>query len=322
VSLPQALARGFVVATDPTAPPKGLEGAVVAIGNFDGAHRGHRGLIARARALAARLGKPCAALTFEPHPSDYFAKKSVIFRLTPADAKSLALARLGLDGAIVLSFDAALAGLTAQEFVDDVLIRRLGVSGVVVGYDFQFGKARAGTPDFLRAQGAARGFAVEIVDKIVADAEGSLEAVSSTLIRRALEAGDVARAAHLLGHPYLVVGTVEHGAKLGRKLGFPTANIRLDPSTRLAHGVYAVRIRIDGARRDGVASFGVRPTVDDGPPLLEVFVFDFSGDLYGKTVEVDFVAFLRPEARFDSLEALIVQMRRDEDEARRILRGA
>jgi riboflavin kinase/FMN adenylyltransferase len=316
------VSASFLALRDPQAPQPGLARPVVAIGNFDGVHRGHRGLIARAVALGRRLGRPVAALTFEPHPSDFFAGGSVIFRLTPPQAKALALARLGLDGAITLSFDAALAGLPAQDFVDDILVRRIGVSGVVVGDDFHFGKARAGTPAFLREAGARAGFSVEIVTRIAADEEGSLEAVSSTSIRKALEAGEVRRAAHLLGHPWTVVGEVRHGRKLGRTLGYPTANLALDPSTRLRHGIYAVRVEIDGARREGVASFGSRPTFDDGPPLLEVFVFDFSGDLYGKRMAVEFVDFLREETRFDGIAPLVEQMRRDEAQARRILAAA
>jgi len=295
---------------------------VVAIGNFDGVHRGHRGLIARAAALGRALGRPAAALTFEPHPSDFFAGRPVIFRLTPPQAKALALSRLGLDGMITFSFGAALAGRSAQDFVDEILVRRLDVSGVVVGDDFHFGKARAGTPAFLREAGARAGFAVEIVTKIAADEDGSLEAVSSTSIRKALEAGDVRRAAHLLGHPWTVVGEVLHGRKLGRTLGYPTANLALDPSTRLKHGIYAVRVEIDGARRAGVASFGSRPTFDDGPPLLEAFVFDFSGDLYGRHIAVEFVDFLRAEAKFDGIAPLVEQMKRDEAQARTILAAA
>lgn len=312
----------FAVVRDPQRLDGPLGRPVVCIGNFDGVHRGHKALIARARALAARLGRPCAALTFEPHPSDFFAQRSVIFRLTPEREKAMALARLGLDGVVVLSFDAGLAGLSAQAFVDEILLARLGVAGVVAGYDFHFGARRAGTPAFLAAQGAEKGFAVEIVDKIGADEDGALDAVSSTLIRKALEQGDVARAAHLLGHPFTVAGVVEHGAKLGRSLGFPTANLRLDPSAALRHGVYAVRARWRGGAAEGVASFGRRPTFDDGAPLFETFLFDFDGDLYGREIEVELIAFLRPELKFDSAEALVAQMRGDEAAARALLAGA
>ena len=311
----------FVDATDPAAPIAGLEGVVVAIGNFDGLHRGHRGVIGRARAMAARLGRPCAVLTFEPHPADFFAKKSVIFRLTPHDAKAAFLGKLGLDGLITLTFDGALAGLTAQQFIDDVLLRRLGVSGVVVGYDFHFGAKRQGTPDFLQAEGARQGFEVEIVERISQDEEGSLDAVSSTATREALERGDVALAGRLLGHLWFVEGEVLHGRKVGRTIGFPTANIALDPSCKLMHGIYAVTLTVDGRTFGGAANFGTRPTFDDGPPLLEVYVLDFGGDLYGKMVEVAFVGFIRPEAKFDSVEALVARMKQDVDEARAMLAG-
>lgn len=309
----------FIVARDPLVPPPGLEGAVVAIGNFDGLHRGHRGVIAHAQALAKRLGKPCALLTFEPHPADCFAGTSVIFRLTPPDAKAAHLARLGLDGMIILTFDRAFASRPPREFTEEILARRLGISAAVAGYDFCFGAKRAGNPEFLRAEGERLGFAVEIVERITRDEAGSLEAVSSTATREALAAGDVELAARLLGHPYFVEGVVLHGKKLGRTLGFPTANIELDPSNRLRHGIYAVTLEADGVVHEGVANFGRRPTVDNGPPLLEVFVFDFDGDLYDKTVEVAFIGFIRGEAKFPSLDALTAQMRDDAARAREML---
>jgi riboflavin kinase / FMN adenylyltransferase len=309
----------FRVAIEPASPPAGLEGAVVAIGNFDGLHRGHAGVIVRALGLAKRLQRPCGLLTFEPHPADFFAGKRVIFRLTPREAKEAILDRMGLDGMIVLTFDAALAGLSAEAFVTDVLVRRLGIGGVVAGYDFHFGAKRAGTPDFLKEAGARHGFAVDIVDKITSDASGSLDAVSSTAIREALEAGDVRRARQLLGHPFLVEGEIVAGRKLGRELAFPTANIVPDPSSRLKHGIYAVTITIDGVTYGGVASFGRRPTFDDGPALLEVHLFDFDGDLYGKMAEVAFVDFIRGEEKFDAAEALVEQMHRDAARAREVL---
>ncbi|MEK4032936.1 bifunctional riboflavin kinase/FAD synthetase [Methylocystis sp. IM3] len=309
----------FIVARDPESPPEGLEGAVVAIGNFDGLHRGHRGVAARAQALAKKLGRPCALLTFEPHPADVFAGRPVIFRLTPPAAKAAQASRLGLDGMIVLTFDPKFAARPAREFTEEILKKKLGVSAVVAGYDFRFGAGRAGDAAFLRAEGERLGFAVEIVDRITQDEDGSLEAVSSTATREALEKGDVEAARRLLGHPYFVRGVVRHGDKRGRHLGFPTANLALDPSNRLRHGVYAVTIEIDGVWRDAVASFGRRPTFDNGAPLLEVFVFDFSGDLYGKDVEVAFHAFLRGEEKFDSVETLIAKMDDDSARARAIL---
>jgi riboflavin kinase/FMN adenylyltransferase len=309
----------FVVALDPQEPPPRLEGAVVAIGNFDGLHRGHAGVIVRALSLAKRLGRPCALLTFEPHPADFFAGKRVIFRLTPPEAKEAILDRMGLDGMIVLTFDATLAGLSAEDFVRDVLVRRLAIGGVVAGYDFHFGAKRAGTPDFLKEAGARHGFAVEIVGKITYDASGSLDAVSSTAIREALEAGDVRRARELLGHPFLIEGKVVSGAKRGRELGFPTANIVPDPSCRLKHGIYAVTVTVDGVTYGGVASFGRRPTFDDGPALLEVYLFDFEGDLYGTMAEIAFVDFIRGEAKFDGAAALVEQMHKDAARARKML---
>jgi len=309
----------FIVARDPAAPPAGLEGAVAAIGNFDGLHRGHRGVVARAQALAKKLGKPCVLLTFEPHPADVFAGQSVIFRLTPPDAKAAQAARLGLDGMIVLTFDKAFAARPAREFTEEILVKRLGLSAVVAGYDFRFGAGREGGPEFLVAEGDRLGFAVEIVDRITRDEEGSLEAVSSTATRELLEKGDVAAARRLLGHPYFVLGRVGHGDKRGRLLGFPTANIALDASNCLRHGIYAVTLQVDGVTRDGVANFGRRPTFDNGAPLLEVFVFDFDNDLYGREVEVAFYGFVRSEEKFDNVEALIARMHDDAAKAKDIL---
>jgi riboflavin kinase/FMN adenylyltransferase len=218
-----------------------------------------------------------------------------------------------------LTFDAALAGLSAEDFVREALVRRLAVGGVVAGYDFHFGAKRAGTPEFLKEAGARHGFAVEIVDKITYDASGSLDAVSSTAIREALESGDVRRARELLGHPFLIEGEVVGGAKRGRELGFPTANIVPDPSCRLKHGIYAVTMNVEGVTYGGVASFGRRPTFDYGPALLEIYLFDFDGDLYGKMAEVAFVDFIRGEEKFDSAEALIEQMNKDAARARDVL---
>jgi riboflavin kinase/FMN adenylyltransferase len=312
--------KSFVVAVDPQSLPQGLEGAVMAIGNFDGVHRGHVAVLRRAKVVAAELGRPCAVLTFEPHPSDFFFGSGTIFRLTPCDAKAVALARLGIDGMVVLTFDAALADLSAEDFVRDILVRRLRVGAVVAGYDFHFGKKRAGTPTFLVEAGAHYGFAVEIVERIDADDSGSIAAASSTETRAALEAGDVVRARQLLGHPYSVVGEVIHGDKRGAALGFPTANVRLDLSVRLRHGIYAVDVTIDDTRFGGVASFGTRPTFDNGAPLLEIFIFDFSGDLYGKTIEAAFIGFIRDEEKFDSVEDLQKQMEKDAAKAREMLK--
>ncbi|MBV1702451.1 MAG: bifunctional riboflavin kinase/FAD synthetase [Hyphomicrobiales bacterium] len=299
--------------------PQPLRACVVAIGNFDGVHRGHRAVIAKARALARELERPCAVLTFEPHPADFFAKRSVIFRLSPLKAKARALARLHLDGMIVLAFDAAMANLTAAEFVEQVLVQRLGVAAVVAGYDFHFGKARAGTPEYLAQAGIKHGFCVEIVAPIHQDAQGSIAAVSSTATRQALAQGDVAKASELLGHDYFVIGEVQHGQKLGRTLGFPTANLIAEPSSQLRAGIYAVRVWAQGRKWDGVASYGRRPTFDNGATLLEVFLFDFTGDLYGEEIEVSFVAWLREEKAFASADALVAQMNQDVADAKRAL---
>ncbi len=310
----------FVDYRDPLAPPPGLQGGVFALGNFDGLHRGHVGVIERAKSLATRLRRPCALLTFEPHPADFFAGRPVIFRLTPPLAKAALLRRLGLDGMVSMTFDAAFAALPAESFTRDILSRRVGASAVVAGYDFRFGKNRRGDAEFLKSEGARLGFLVEIVERIVRDEAGSLDAVSSTATREALEQGDVRLARRLLGRPYLIEGKVVRGAQRGRKLGFPTANIALDASNRLRHGVYAVTLEARGVLHWGVASFGKRPTFDDGPPLLEVFVFDYDGDLYGETVEVAFYEFLRGEEKFASVDALIAQMHADAEAARAILR--
>jgi riboflavin kinase/FMN adenylyltransferase len=314
-----SVSRSFILVRDPLSPPPGLEGAVAAVGNFDGLHRGHRGVIARAQALAKKLGKPCVLLTFEPHPADVFAGRPVIFRLTPPDAKAAQAERLGLDGMIALTFNKAFSSRPARDFTEDILKKRLGLSAVVAGYDFRFGAGREGDGAFLKKEGERIGFEVEIVDRIVQDEEGSLEAVSSTATREALEKGDVALAARLLGHPYFVRGAVRHGEKRGRFLGFPTANIALDASNRLRHGIYAVTLTLEGETHDGVASFGRRPTFDNGPPLLEVHIFDFNQEIYGKEVEVAFYGFIRGEEKFESVEELVAQMHRDEAAAREML---
>jgi riboflavin kinase/FMN adenylyltransferase len=311
--------QAITVVSNPLSPPKGLEGAVVAIGNFDGVHRGHSVVIRAAEAMADRLGKPCAVLTFEPHPADYFAGRPVIFRITPEREKAVALGRLGLETMIVLTFDEKLATLTAEAFVEEVLVRRLGVSGAVVGYDFHFGKGRAGSPDFLREAGARHGFAVKVVEKVLADVGGSPEAVHSAATRTALEEGDVAAARRLLGHDFFMTGEVVHGQKLGRTLGYPTANLVPDPSCRLRYGIYAVRVVVGGVTHKGVASFGKRPTVDNGPPLLEIYILDFKGDLYGKEIEVRFAGWIRPEEKFDGLDALVRQIESDVEKARAML---
>jgi riboflavin kinase/FMN adenylyltransferase len=301
--------------------PAHLRGGVVAIGNFDGVHRGHHAVLEKALDEARQRGAPALVLTFEPHPRSYFRPDTPCFRITPAHLKAEILALSGFDAVIELHFDAAFAGQSADAFVDTVLVEGLGISHVVTGFDFHFGKERKGDPAFLSAAGQARGFGVSLVD---AFRDEGAEIVSSSRIRALLDEGAVAEAAGLLGYRFAVEAPVTRGKQLGRTLGFPTANMVLPPETVLRHGIYAVRLRrADGTLHDGVASFGQRPTVDeDGAPLLETFVFDFSGDLYGETCRVSLFGFLRGEAKFDGLDALVVQMKRDEAEARALLAGA
>jgi len=314
-------ARPFTVLTGgaDAAPPAGvLAGAVVAIGNFEGVHQGHRAVIAHAVALAKKLGKPAAVLTFEPHPRAYFQPGEPVFRLSDARAKLRLLAATDLDGAIMLTFDAALAQLSAEAFVEKILCGWLKISGAVIGFDFHFGKGRTGSPEFLTAQGKHRGFVVEIVPEV----KDASRRFSSGAIRAALAKGDVADAARLLGYPWFVSGEVIHGEKRGRDLGYPTANVRLDPGCGLRHGIYAVRVAVDGERYGGVASFGRRPTFDNGAPLLETFLFDFSGSLYGKTVDTAFIGWIRPEQKFTSVDDLVRRMNEDASQARAMLAAA
>jgi riboflavin kinase/FMN adenylyltransferase len=309
------LGRPFIVVRSEGASDGALRGAVVAIGNFDGVHRGHRAVIGAACARAQLLGRPAAALTFEPHPRSFFRPGEPLFRLTDEQAKLRLLSGAGLDGAILLHFDADLARLSAQDFVSHILVERFAVAGVAAGFDFHFGLNRSGSPDFLAAQGIKFGFAVDIVPRF----ERGGRLVRSGLIRAALAAGRISEANELLGYPWFVSAAVLHGDKRGRQLGFPTANLRLDPACQLAHGIYAVRVGIDGRRYDGVASFGRRPMFDQGIVLLEVFVFDFSGDLYGRAIDVVFIDWIRPEQKFDTVEDLVRQMRQDCDAARAAL---
>jgi riboflavin kinase/FMN adenylyltransferase len=304
----------FVVVRGEGAADHALDGAVVAIGNFDGVHRGHRAVIAQARARAAALGRPAAALTFEPHPRSFFRPDAPLFRLTDERAKLRLLAATGLAGAIVLRFDAALAGLSAADFIARILVGRFAVAGVAIGFDFHFGLNRTGSPGYLAAQGAELGFAVDVVPRF----EDGGRPVRSGPIRAALAAGDVAEANELLGYPWFVTAAVVHGDKRGRELGFPTANLALDPGCGLAHGIYAVRVGVGGRRYDGVASFGRRPMFDQGTVLLEAFLFDFSGDLYGETIDVAFIDWIRPELKFDSVAELVRRM----DEDARVARAA
>jgi len=303
--------RGDAAALDPGA----LAGCVVAIGNFDGVHRGHRAVIGAALARARALGRKAAALTFDPHPRTFFRPDLPVFRLSTERDKLRLLMQTGLDGAVILRFDAALAATSAQDFIDRILIGRLKIGGAAIGFDFHFGHERRGSPAYLAGQGARLGFAVDIVPPL--QDEG--RPVSSGAVRDALAAGRVVEAAELLGAPWFVAGEVIHGEKRGRELGFPTANVRLDPSCGLKHGIYAVRAAVGERRYDGVASFGTRPMFDDGAPLLEVFLFDFAGDLYGQAVDVAFIGWIRGEEKFESIDALRRAMAADVAQAREAL---
>ncbi|MBB6308659.1 bifunctional riboflavin kinase/FAD synthetase [Xanthobacter tagetidis] len=307
----------FTVLRNADAVPERLARPVLAIGNFDGVHRGHRAVIDAARAMAQDEGVAALALTFEPHPRAFFSPKTAPFRLTPEPAKLAQLAEAGLDGAVVLDFDAALAAVEAEAFVADILVGRYGVSGVAVGFDFHFGRARAGSPAFLKEAGARHGFQVAVVEPMRDEGD----AISSTGIRNALAAGQVGHAAHMLGRPFSFTARVIHGDKRGRELGFPTANLELPEGAELAFGVYAVRAWHGMRRLDGVASYGRRPTFDNGRPLFEVYLFDFSGDLYGAALEVELAAYLRPELKFDGIAPLIAQMHLDSAQARAVLSG-
>jgi len=310
-----ASGKAFDLVQGLTPLPASLSGPVVAIGNFDGLHRGHRAVIDQTQNLAARLSAPAAVLTFEPHPRAYFKPDEALFELTPIALKASILAQWNVNGMIVLPFNAEMAATSAPDFVENILIKTLGVTGIVVGHDFHFGRGREGSPDALKALGAQNNLPVEIVTPLVV----GKDLVSSSAIRAALTEGDVGKAARLLGYRWLVRGEIIHGEKIGRTLGYPTANIRLSPNCQLKHGIYAVRLAVDGVVHTGVASYGRRPTFDNGAPLLEVFVFDFKGDLYGKTIDVEFCAFLRGERKFDGIDPLIEQMDLDSRNAREAL---
>ena len=308
-------------------------GAVLAIGNFDGVHRGHQVVLEQAVSIARETGSKCFALSFEPHPRTLFKPDSPVFRLTDEAMKAQVLEAFGLDGLLVLEFSRDLAGTSAEDFVQSLLLERAGASHVVSGFNFHFGKNRAGSPDFLRQSGQELGFGVTIVDaKTDTDGHGGegygdgnpeSHIISSSRIRRLLGVGDVAAAAHLLGYHWLVSGPVIKGAQLGRTLNYPTANLALAENCRLAHGIYAVHLRrADGTLHQGVASYGRRPTFDNGPALLETFIFDFDDDIYGEEISVTLLDYLRPELKFESAEALVQQMDKDSEQARQYLANA
>ena len=298
--------------------PAELRGSALAIGNFDGVHRGHQALLARAREMAQEAAGPAGVMVFEPHPREFFHPERPHFRLTSLGQKLELLKRQGLDLVVVAPFDEALAGLEADAFAKDVLVGALGVKHVVIGYDFMFGRNRMGAARDIKRFGGELGFGVSVIAPV---AEGG-EVISSSAIRAEIAQGDVKGAAEMLGHWWSVKGKVVGGFKKGTGMGYPTANIALPRTTPLAYGIYAVLVDAPDGRHEGAAYLGTRPTFDDGPPTLEVFLFDFSGDLYEREIEISFVSFIRPDKRFEGMDALIVQMDEDCAKARQILAAA
>ena len=301
--------------TDETLPER-FRGAILALGNFDGFHLGHQAVVSRAVARGHHERRPVIVATFDPHPVRHFKPDAAPFRLTSLDQRERLFAAAGADAMLVFGFDGALAATSAEDFVARLLGTSIGAAGVVTGEDFTFGRARTGDARLLRELGAAHGIVAEAVAPVLLDGVP----VSSSRIRAALGAGDPGSATRLLTRPFAIQGVVEHGDARGRELGYPTANVTLGKYLRPAYGIYAVRVRLDdGSEHDGVANLGVRPMFDPPVELLETYLFDFSGDLYGRCIEVGLVQFLRGEQRFDGLDALMAQMREDEAAARRLL---
>ncbi len=296
--------------------PRCPHGSVVCIGAFDGLHLGHRALVRHAVARAHAIGAPAVAVSFEPLPREFFAPAAPPPRLLSARAKAEGLWALGVDVVGLLRFDRRLSELSAEAFVEQVLVGQLRAREVWVGPGFRFGKARSGDIDTLHRLGAAHGFVAGEIEPVMLDGER----VSATRIRAALVAGDFVAAARLLGRPYTIAGRVVRGRQLGRTLGYPTANLRFGGKTPALSGIYATWVHGVGDRpMPSVSSLGTRPTVDGVEPLLEAHLFDFDGDLYGRRIEVEFVAKLRDEEKFDDLPALVAQMHRDATQARALL---
>jgi riboflavin kinase/FMN adenylyltransferase len=294
-------------------------GCVATIGNYDGVHLGHQHMLAAVRARADELGVPAVVITFEPTPREFFERSAAPSRLTRLREKLQALELYGVDRVLVLRFDRRMQGMAAREFVDRLLVEGLGVRHIVVGHDFHFARRREGAIATLRDAGARHGFTVQEVDQFLLGGER----ISSSLLREALNRGDLDRASRLLGRPYRMAGRVRRGQQLGRKLGYPTANLALHRKVVPLWGILAVRVSGAGLdRHPAVASLGTRPTVNGTDPLLEVHLFDFDGDLYGQYLSVDFVQWLRAEARFASLDALVEQMHVDSARARAALAAA
>lgn len=296
--------------------PDELRSAVVALGNFDGFHLGHQAVAGEAIKQARAAGRPAIIATFDPHPVRFFAPQAPWFRLTTLDQRQRLFEDAGADAMLVFDFDASLAATTAEDFIVKLLVERLGISAVVTGEDFTFGNRRGGNIDVLRELGAAHGLGSTAMGPVVDD--GGV--ISSSRIREALQAGDCETATRLLTRPFAVEGVVQHGDKNGRLLGFPTANIDMGHYLRPRYGIYAVRGRLpDGRVLNGAANLGIRPTFDPPKELLEPHFLDFAEDLYGQKIEVEFHAFIRPEAKFDSMEGLRLQMWSDCETARALL---
>ncbi len=297
--------------------PESLRGAVIALGNFDGFHLGHQAVAAEAIEWARAEGRPSVIATFDPHPVRFFKPEVEPFRLTTLEQRQELYLAAGATAMLVFHFDGELAGTTAENFVHELLAKKLGVAGVVTGEDFTFGKGRTGNRARLEELGREAGIATRAVAPVM---DGG-EPVSSSRIREALHEGDPREAARLLTRPFAIRGVVEHGDKRGREIGFPTANLHIENYLRPRYGIYAVtgRILATGQELRGAANLGVRPQFSPPKELLEPYFFDFSGDLYGQEIEVAFHHFLRGEAKFDSLDALTAQMASDCDEARRLL---
>lgn len=301
--------------------PEDARGSVVAIGNFDGIHKGHQVVINEAGSIARATGKPWAVMSFEPHPDALFKPDCEPFRLSTMRTKAHMIEQLGVDELLVQHFDFAFAGLTAQAFVEEVLVKGLGASHVVAGYDFQFGQKRQGDCETLLRLGRDKGFGFTAVPKVV-DEQGVV--YSSTRVRDCLKAGDARGAAHVLGRPFELEGRIEHGDQRGRQLGFPTANLHLVDFLRPALGVYAMRAGLDEGSQtrwvDGVCNVGKRPTFDKGDDVvLEAHLFDFDADLYGKHLRVKLIERLRAERKFDGLDAIKTQIAIDCEKAKEIL---
>jgi riboflavin kinase / FMN adenylyltransferase len=303
-----------MIRLDDTQPiPDHLRGAILALGNFDGFHRGHQAVVGEALAWARAEGRSCVVATFEPHPVRVFRPDAAPFRLTTLDQRRELFAAVGADAMLVFHFTREMAATPAEDWVRDTIKAHVGAAGVVTGEDFTFGQNRLGTPELLRRVGATCNLQARAVPA-VHDAQGP---ISSSRIRTALQAGDCETATALLTRPFTMRGRVQHGDKLGRTIGYPTANIDAGDYLRPRYGIYAVSGRIlGGPPMIGAANFGIRPTFDPPKELLEPYFFDFSGDLYGQEIDVAFEHFLRGEAKFDSLDALTTQMARDCDEAR------